>query len=98
MGQNTSVPWRPLGDTGVHFWLLQRMAKTCGADMVEASEHGDLNAEGWSEMVQRCRSCDWAEGCDRWLDQHNNGEAKAVPPKGCVNAEVLTQLIERQIP
>ena len=39
------VPWLPLGKTGVHYWMVQRMAKACGVDTAEAAEKGDLEPE-----------------------------------------------------
>ncbi|SEP86307.1 DUF6455 family protein [Thalassovita taeanensis] len=58
---------KPLGDMTRHYWLAQRMAKTTGTDLVAAQEVGALDQSAWAEMVQTCRSCDWTEGCERWL-------------------------------
>ncbi|WP_439124841.1 DUF6455 family protein [Marivita sp.] len=96
-GLQPPVPWRPLGDTGVHFWLLQRMAKTCGVNTAEAANRGDLDSEAWVDLVQRCRTCQWADGCKRWLETHRS-DLEAKPPTDCVNASLLRLLAERQKP
>ncbi|MCI5110628.1 MAG: DUF6455 family protein [Marivita sp.] len=92
--EDPSVAWKPLGKTGVHYWLVQRMAKTCGVDTARAAEDGDLELEAWADMVQRCRSCQWVDGCERWLSRQRT-EA-AAPPDDCVNARLLALLAERQ--
>lgn len=81
---------KPLGDTRTHFWNVQRMARAVGVDLVEARAAGALSEEVWSDMVVRCRACDWAEGCAKWLPQHTEGEKRA--PVGCVNASVFAAL------
>ena len=87
------VPWRPLGETGVHYWLVQRMAKTCGVNTAAAVEDGDLEQADWVDMVQRCRSCQWVEGCERWLSRQDSDGV--TPPEDCLNARLLTVLSER---
>ncbi|MCR9109677.1 DUF6455 family protein [Marivita sp. XM-24bin2] len=89
------IPWRPLGQTGVHYWRVQRMAKSCGVDTALASANGDLNSRDWAAAVQRCRSCQWVDGCERWLDRHDKA-SKAAPPERCLNAGLLRNLTERQ--
>lgn len=90
-----SVPWRPLGETGVHFWRVQRMAKACGVNPAQAADQGDLPQEDWADLVHRCRSCQWAEGCDRWLCNHA-GSTGEQPPAQCVNADIFKSLAEKQ--
>lgn len=89
------VPWRPLGDTGVHYWLVKRMAKTCDIDMVDAVESGDLQIEGWADLVRKCRSCTWVDGCTRWLDRNDQTDG-AEPPANCINASLFRLLAEGQ--
>lgn len=79
---DTGVP-RPLGDEKEHYWLVQRMAQANGTDLVTASDEGLLLQEEWAAMVQRCRGCAWAEGCQRWLDKPV--EAVRTTPRDCVN-------------
>ncbi len=90
-----TVPWRPLGKTGVHYWLVQRMAKVCDVDTAKAVEDGDLEPESWAGIVTRCRSCRWVDGCERWLAQQD-GASGAHPPSDCLNGNVLALLAERQ--
>jgi hypothetical protein len=58
---------RPLGDENAHYWLVQRMAKATGVDLVSATEAGLLDQDEWAGIVAQCRGCQWAQGCDRWL-------------------------------
>lgn len=95
-GSQSPVPWLPLGKTGVHYWLVQRMAKACGVDTIKAAEEGDLEPESWAELVTRCRSCRWADGCDRWLRRHEGDDVQLKPPSECINSDVLNFLSERQ--
>lgn len=90
------VPWLPLGKTGVHYWMVQRMAKACGVDTAEAAKQGDLEPESWADMVTRCRSCRWVDGCGRWLSRHEADAEHSEPPGTCINADLLKLLSERQ--
>ena len=76
-------PNQPLGETKDHYWLVQRMARANGTDLVRAAEDGALSQEDWAAMVHRCRACKWAEGCKRWLS-HPETELRETP-EGCVN-------------
>ena len=97
IGPRTPPTWRPLGKTGVHYWLVQRMAKTCGVDPAQAAKSGALDHENWVELVTKCRSCTWVDGCDRWLKRHVE-DPDAAPPAECRNADVLRRLAERPRP
>lgn len=96
-GPHATPAWRPLGRTGVHYWLVQRMAKTCGVDTAQAAQSGSLDPGSWVEMVTRCRSCNWVDGCDRWLKSHVD-KPNAAPPAECRNADGLRRLAERPSP
>lgn len=74
---------KPLGDPKTHFWKVQDMAKATDTNLVEAFEAGKMTSEEWAGMVERCRSCQWVEGCERWLSRHEDGGAE--PPVDCVN-------------
>lgn len=87
--------WTPLGKTGVHYWFVQRMAKTCGVDMAVASDHGDIDQSSWADMVQTCRSCQWTDGCERWLSRQDAATG-ATPPATCLNADILKLLAQEQ--
>lgn len=80
---------KPLGDRNRHYWLAQRMAKTTGADLVAAHKTGALPQQEWAQMVQNCRSCDWTEGCARWLQQTASAD---TVPETCVNCGRFTEL------
>jgi hypothetical protein len=97
IGPQKAPAWRPLGRPGVHYWLVQRMAKTCGVDTAQAAQSGALDPETWVEMVTGCRSCTWVDGCDRWLKAHVD-DPTAAPPVECRNADGLIRLAERQDP
>ena len=92
---SATAAWRPLGDMTDHYWLVQRMAKACGVDTAAAVERGDLESNGWTEIVNACRSCQWVDGCQRWLDQQEPGQS-TVPPAACVNAAKIMSLSEGQ--
>jgi hypothetical protein len=97
IGPVAKAPWHPLGDPGDHYWLVQRMAKTCGVDMAKASEAGCIDQRNWVKMVQRCRSCQWTEGCERWLSRLElESGAHPAPPEDCLNAAILNGLAEEK--
>lgn len=84
---------RPLGELTVHYWYVQRMAKTCGVDPVAARRAGDISQPEWADMVQTCRSCQWTGGCDAWLNRLDH-EPGAAPPGPCLNGDVLKSLAD----
>jgi len=94
-GRVEDVPWRPLGNTGVHYWLVQRMAKRCGVDTSNAATCGDIDQDDWVGLVQKCRGCTWVDGCERWLSKFDE-DGTVSPPHECVNAEVLIALADVQ--
>lgn len=71
-----------LGDIMEHVRLVERMAKATDTDLVGAFEAGDLSQEEWAEMVQTCRTCDWAGRCEEWLDRHDTARDA---PETCLN-------------
>jgi len=81
---------KPLGDPVKHFWKVQQMAKATGVDLVEARAEGKLPDAAWADTVTNCRGCDWVEGCERFLDQAEDGQA--TPPSGCVNQKPFEAL------
>lgn len=83
-------PNQPLGDENDHYWLVQRMAQANGTDLVAAADAGHLPQEDWAGMVQRCRGCTWAEGCQRWLDRPV--DAMRDTPEDCVNRQHFAAL------
>jgi hypothetical protein len=79
-----------MGDATEHYWLVQRMAKTTGVDLVRASEAGLLEQAEWASIVTRCRHCQWAEGCKDWLDEPV--DETRVSPEPCLNQKRLSAL------
>jgi hypothetical protein len=80
----------PLGEEIDHYWLVQRMAKATGVDLVRATEAGLLEQEEWADIVTRCRGCQWADGCDNWLSKPVD-ESRALP-EPCLNRNHLAAL------
>ena len=85
-------PLQPLGDVSQHFWLVKRMARVSGADLVSALHDCDITTAEWAAMVMRCRGCDCVEGCKSWLSQAELSGADQPAPDGCRNRETLNQL------
>ncbi|WP_417205539.1 DUF6455 family protein [Antarctobacter sp.] len=81
---------QPLGDEVEHYWLVQRMAKATGVDLVRAVEDGLLTQDGWARIVSRCRGCTWADGCGHWLDAPVEGDRPL--PDLCINRKRLAAL------
>lgn len=82
---------KPLGDTRSHFWRIQRMAQVTETDLSAAMAQAELSSAEWAEMVEACRGCDWAEGCERWLAAHS-AESEAMPPRTCRNRDRFERL------
>lgn len=81
---------RPLGAMTEHYWLAKKMAKASGADLVQAFADDRLSSQDWSDIVQRCRGCDWAQQCQCWLGQTEWGDQTV--PSVCANSEMLERL------
>ncbi|WP_217520145.1 DUF6455 family protein [Roseicyclus elongatus] len=83
-----------LGDTRRHYWLAVGMADISGADLQRALEEGRITHGDWAGMVERCRGCNWADGCDCWMQTQSAGEATV--PRACPNAEMFDAVIGSQ--
>ena len=81
---------QPLGDENDHYWLVQRMAKATGVDLVRAVQEGHLSQAGWAGIVTRCRGCTWADGCGHWLNAPVD-ETRPLPDT-CINRKRLAEL------
>lgn len=79
---------KPLGRPRHHYWLVQRMARATGADLVRAWEAGELCPRDWAAMVGRCRGCPRAHRCERFLARSEAG----APPEFCLNSGMLSTL------
>ena len=81
---------QPLGDETEHYWLVQRMAKATGVDLVRATDAGLLSQDDWAGIVTRCRGCQWADGCAHWLGAPV--EEERALPNPCLNRKRLAAL------
>ncbi|TCL08853.1 hypothetical protein BXY66_0894 [Shimia isoporae] len=82
---------KPLGKAPEHLMKIRSMAKVAGADLQGAAEDGVLSQEDWARMVEKCRACDWDEGCARFLAR-GRLEGPVDIPEGCVNRDRLMEL------
>lgn len=80
----------PLGSIRHHFWLSQSMAKATGGDLAHAVHEGRVSQMDWAEAVTRCRACEWAPSCERWLATQGDGAVNA--PAECANAALFHRL------
>ena len=79
-----------LGAENEHYWLVQRMAKATGVNLVQAMDDGVLTQKDWAGIVTRCRTCQWTEGCDRWLNAPT--EDTRDLPDTCLNSTRLARI------
>ncbi|WP_305967943.1 MULTISPECIES: DUF6455 family protein [unclassified Mameliella] len=88
------APTRPtvLGDETEHYWLVQRMAKATGVDLVGATDAGLLSQEDWAGIVTCCRGCGWSQRCDQWLNKPVDDTRSF--PGNCLNRKRLAALQE----
>jgi hypothetical protein len=86
----------PLGPEKRHYWLAVTMARKTGADMQRALEDGVISQDDWATLVQRCRGCGWAEGCNHWMTAQDAGAADV--PTACPNADVFDRVLKALAP
>lgn len=79
-----------LGSTERHFWLTRSVARTMGLSMSAAMKEGRLSAQGYSEMIMKCRRCEFVDQCEQWLARCGDGAQSA--PEPCVNAAMYEAL------
>ncbi|MFC3613968.1 DUF6455 family protein [Lutimaribacter marinistellae] len=79
-----------LGAIDHHFFLTRGVARAMGISLTDAMAQGRLTAEGYADMVARCRGSDCAGNCQLWL-AHQAAQAKEAP-RDCVNADALNRL------
>lgn len=94
-GPARPTEWTPLGETAAHYWFVQRMAKASGVDMAKVAGSGSIDQNHWADIVRTCRSCQWTDGCERWLSRQDPNAIEG-PPDDCLNAGFLRELAERQ--
>lgn len=80
---------QPLGKTASHLRLLARMAQVTQTDLVGTYRDGTLSQERWADLVQKFRSCVWADRCADWLDQQSQS---AEAPPACLNRKRFKEL------
>jgi hypothetical protein len=84
---------RPLGDPIEHLHLIRHMAQVTGVDLAASMAEGRLDQEEWAGMVTRCRGCQWASGCQKWLALPPEMDGvPALPPVQCVNKAKMSAL------
>jgi hypothetical protein len=80
---------KPMGNSMDHYWRVIDMANAVGADPAAAMDQGVLSGSEWANMVTLCRSCDWVDGCKKFLAS----EDRPVPvPSQCLNAQTFRRL------
>ena len=79
-----------LGAIDRHFWLNRSVARTMGINFSEAMAEGKLDAQGYAELLTRCRAGGCDKECELWL-ACQKGRVDAAPDH-CVNADALNQL------
>ena len=84
---------KPLGDPIRHLNLVRLMSKATGVDLADVAASGALSQEEWAGMVTRCRTCQWADGCEDWLaTRFDLPKPEDHVPNQCVNRTRLAQL------
>lgn len=69
------------------------MARGTDVDLVSAFSEGRITSVSWAEMVDRCRACDWVDGCQAWVQRSN--APRPIPPQ-CHNHTRLALLKSEQ--
>lgn len=75
-----------------HENLMDRMARTLGADLDAAELRGDLPPEERFSMLLSCTGCSDPRGCSKWLNDHTVAEAA---PGYCRNGDRIADLAHR---
>ncbi len=85
-----------LGDIEKHFWLTRSVARCLGLSLTDAMTDGRLSAEGYAELVTRCRASNCDAQCALWLADQQS--IKDAAPEFCANADALNALAQRSKP
>ena len=80
----------PLGDPVFHFWLTRSVARSIDVNLSDAMNAGQIDPQGYVEMVTLCRQCRFVSQCEQWLAVNGAGAESA--PDMCVNAVKLNAL------
>ena len=84
------MPFAPLGDPSLHFWMTRSLARSMGVNLSEAMAHGFLTRQAYADMITRCRTCPYAVECVARLTQPQEGVLDV--PEECLNMEELSRL------
>jgi len=83
----------PLGKLRDHFWKTVKMSRALGVDLGHALHQDHLSRQDYAQIVDRCRACPWADGCESWM------AAQTVPasevPESCANHDQWVALRDR---
>lgn len=85
----------PLAPRRKRLMMIRTMARATGVDLARARRDAALTRADWSEMVERCRACQW-QGCTRFLKDAGSDWGQRTPPFPCRNGEVFRRLAEAQ--
>lgn len=80
----------PLGDPQVHFWLTRSVARAVGVSLSEAMAENALSAQGYAEMITRCRTCPFVDQCQHWLGTPSARQEGA--PEFCMHKSLFDGL------
>jgi hypothetical protein len=78
-----------LGDARAHFWRVIKMAKACDVDLSTALDEGQIDIDGYEEMITGCRGCTQVGQCDKALA---TVEKLDQAPEYCVNKDIFADL------
>jgi hypothetical protein len=74
-------------------WLIPRVDRPTGLDLVKALRDGVLTPEDYLQTVSGCRSCDDPAACARWIEEQDSAAAApGLAAAGCRNAALVTEL------
>jgi len=80
---------KPIGNSMDHYCRVIDMANAVGVDPAKAMDQGVLKGSEWANMVSLCRSCDWVDGCKKFLARETS---PASVPSQCLNAQTFRRL------
>jgi len=79
-----------LGEARRHFWLTVGMSRRIGVDLNEAIHAQRLTTTDYTDMVTRCRGCDWADACEDWQAAQKGAISEC--PRTCLNRSLWDHL------
>lgn len=76
-----------------HFWQVQGMARTVGADLNAALKDGRLQRADFSQLIATCCACGQMQRCMDWMALQGPGADH--PPAFCPIGQELERLNRR---